>query len=169
MIDFIDLFMRWNARINLSAAQTRDEVIEHVEDSKHVVPLLSGRVLDVGAGGGFPVVIAAIERPELQLVALEPNHKKHAFLREAIRSLRLTNLDARCERLESHSMSNYNTAMSRATFDLVTWFEMARPRVVAGGCILGFEAVRRPDLPTGVVRHAYKVGGKSRAIVALRM
>jgi 16S rRNA (guanine527-N7)-methyltransferase len=169
MNDFIDLFMIWNARINLSAARTRDEVKEHIEDSKHIVALLSGRVLDVGAGGGFPVIIAAHERPDLQLVALEPNHKKHAFLREAIRTLNLQNLDARCERLEVHPNCNYNTAMSRATFDLGSWFELARAHVVEGGRVLGFEALPRLDLPKEIVRHTYRVGGKSRAIVELRV
>src|SRR6266542_3857448 len=87
LIGFIDLFEKWNLRINLSAASTREAVIEHVEDSLHVVPALraAARVLDVGSGGGFPVVIAAICLPESSITSLEPVHTKHAFLRTAAR------------------------------------------------------------------------------------
>lgn len=167
IIEFIDLFMIWNARINLSAARTREDLNEHIEDSEHVMPFLRGRVLDVGTGGGFPAVIVAVSRPDLQVVALEPNYKKHAFLREVVRTLKLSNLDARCERLEAHVARDYDIAMSRATFDLARWFEMARNRVVAGGRVLGFEAVRRVNLPLDIVRHSYEIAGKARAIIEL--
>ena len=168
MDDFIRIFMKWNERINLSAARSRDEVEEHIEDSKAVLPFLSGRVLDVGSGGGFPVLIAAIERTDLQFVALEPNHKKHAFLREVIRELGLNHLEARCERLESHASADYDVAMSRATFDLSEWLAMGAARVCVGGLVLGFEGVERVDV-VDVERHRYVVRGKNRAIVALRV
>ncbi|HEY5938193.1 MAG TPA: RsmG family class I SAM-dependent methyltransferase, partial [Kofleriaceae bacterium] len=71
---FSTLFLKWNERINLSAASSLTEVEEHVRDSLHVVPHLGQpeRVVDVGAGGGFPVVIAAICLPATHFVALEP-------------------------------------------------------------------------------------------------
>ncbi|MGE5180606.1 MAG: 16S rRNA (guanine(527)-N(7))-methyltransferase RsmG, partial [Acidobacteriota bacterium] len=82
---FLDLFEKWNRSINLSAASTRDELLEHLADSLHVVPHVrsAARVLDVGSGGGFPVVVAAIALPSVGFTALEPVHKKHAFLRTA--------------------------------------------------------------------------------------
>ena len=62
---FVELFQKWNGSINLSAATKRGEVLEHVEDCLHVIPHLDGRsrVLDVGSGGGFPVVLAAMSLP----------------------------------------------------------------------------------------------------------
>ncbi len=166
---FLDLFEKWNRSINLSAASTRDELREHLEDSLHVVPLLAGarRVLDVGSGGGFPVVVAAISLPAVSFTSLEPVHKKHAFLRTAARELGLTNLEARAERLEDHAGHDYDAAMSRATFDLADWLRLGLERVVAGGIVLGFEAVPRTDLPP-VDRHEYAIGGKRRAIVVAR-
>ena len=88
---FLDLFEKWNRSINLSAASTRTELQSHVEDSLHVVEHLRGakRVLDVGSGGGFPVVVAAIALPDVSFTSLEPVHKKHAFLRTAARELAL--------------------------------------------------------------------------------
>ena len=165
MNDFIDLFLKWNKRINLSAARTRDDVAEHVEDSRAVLRYLAGRVLDVGSGGGFPVLIAARERPEVSFVALEPIHKKHAFLREAARVLKLSNLEARCERLEDHAARDYDVAMSRATFDLVEWLARGAEHVRVGGRVLAFEGVARTDLPADAIRHPYSVREKSRAII----
>src|SRR4051812_26361613 len=93
---FSKLFAKWNASINLSAARTTAEIEEHIIDSLHVVAYLAcaKRVVDVGSGGGFPVVIAAICLPGTQFTAIEPVHKKHAFLRTAARELGLANLQA---------------------------------------------------------------------------
>jgi 16S rRNA (guanine527-N7)-methyltransferase len=166
---FIDLFEKWNRSINLSAASTRAEIRSHVEDSLHVVEHLraarAAAVLDVGSGGGFPVVIAAMALPETQFTALEPVHKKHAFLRTAARELRLANLEVFAVRIEDHQRADYDVAMSRATFDLKAWLAMGLERVRLGGLVIGFEAVTREDLDPSVVRHRYALDGKARALV----
>jgi 16S rRNA (guanine527-N7)-methyltransferase len=164
---FLDLFEKWNKSINLSAASSRAEITEHVEDSLHVIEHLANRarVLDVGSGGGFPVVIAAIELPDVLFTSLEPVHKKHAFLRTAARELGLANLEARAERLEDHRVHDYDAAMSRATFDLVEWLNSGREYVSSSGIVIGFEAVPRDDLPPNAKRFPYALAGKQRAIV----
>jgi len=179
---FLTLFAKWNKSINLSAASSRGELLGHLTDSLHVVPHLVAhaetlrstageprdvRVLDVGSGGGFPVVVAAICAPSIEFTSLEPVHKKHAFLRTAARELELANLDPLAKRLEDHEPHDYDAAMSRATLDLREWLEAGSARVVEGGIVLGFEAVRRDDLPAAVERHAYSIDAKPRAIVLL--
>ena len=170
---FKTLFAKWNASINLSAARTPAELDEQIADSLEVIPWLRDpnvkRVLDVGSGGGFPVVMAAMELPEVEFVALEPVHKKHAFLRTAARELELPNLSAFAQRLDDHEGRDYDAAMSRATFDLPTWLEMALPFLRVGGAAIGFEGVRRDDLPAGAERRIYgsSVGDKQRALVRL--
>ena len=167
--EFIDLFLKWNERINLSAASTRAELQEHVDDCLHVVPLLKSaeRVLDVGSGGGLPVAIAAICLPDQHFVSLEHIHKKLAFLKTAARELGLPNLEPLAARLEDHVEHDYDVAMSRATFDLVTWFELAKPYVRANGLIIGFEGQLRSDLGE-VERVPYEIAGKPRALVMRR-
>lgn len=167
---FVSLFEKWNQRINLSAASTRAEVIEHLVDSLHIVSHLRGRdrVLDVGSGGGFPVAIAAICLPSSSFTSLEPVHKKHAFLRTAARELRLRNLEAYAQRIEDHDRHDYDAAMSRATFDLVEWLATGARYVREGGIVLGFEAVPRDDLPKGTERHPYAMAAKQRAIIVAR-
>lgn len=166
---FVTLLARWNERINLTGAASAVEIEEHVADSEQVVPLLGDakRVLDVGSGGGFPAAILAIELPTTEIVALEPVHKKHAFLRTVARELRLPNLHAIASRLEDHDGRDYDVAMSRATFELGEWLMRGSEYVRIGGRVLGFEAQRRDDLPAEVVRHEYVIGMKPRAIVSL--
>lgn len=169
---FIELFQKWNRSINLSAARTEAELTEHIVDSLHVVPHLQPtpepQVLDVGAGGGLPCVVAAICLPDARITALEPVHKKHAFLRTAARELALPNLDARAERIDDHASADYDLAMSRATFDLREWLMRGLQTLKLGGTVLGFEAVPRADLPPGTQRFPYRLDDKTRAIVALR-
>ena len=164
---FRDLFAKWNERINLSAASTGAEIEEHIRDSLHAIRHLpaSGTVIDVGSGGGLPVVIAAICLPATTFTALEPVHKKHAFLRTAARELELGNLEAFARRVEDHAPREYSAAMSRATFDLREWILLGLELVQRGGVVLGFEATQRDDLPLPFERHAYDLDGKRRAII----
>lgn len=169
---FAALFLRWNKSINLSAARTEEAIVDHIIDSLHVVPLLRdpeiSRILDVGAGGGLPSVVAAICLPAAQITALEPVHKKHAFLRTAARELGLSGFEPLALRIEDHPGRDYDAAMSRATFDLRDWLLTALDRVHPGGLALGFEAIPRDDLPAGTVRHPYALDDKTRSVVAVR-
>lgn len=167
---FIALFQKWNQSINLSAARSREDLEHHITDCLHVVPHLVGvsSVLDVGSGGGLPVVIAAISLPEVSFTALEPVHKKHAFLRTAARELGLANLEAFAVRIDDHDRRDYDAAMSRATFDLGEWLSMGLTYVRPGGFVLGFEGVERTDLSLPIERHSYALDDKTRAIVIAR-
>ena len=103
----------------------------------------------------------AICLPTIDFVALEPVHKKHAFLKAAVRELALHNLTPLAERLDVHTPRDYDVAMSRATFDLREWLELGASYVRADGLVFGFEAIPRADLPN-VERHSYAVGSRSR-------
>jgi 16S rRNA (guanine527-N7)-methyltransferase len=180
--DYAALFQKWNRRINLSAARSEPELHDHIIDCLHLLPHLrttvlptpvspdaaAPRILDVGAGGGLPAAVVAVCMPDAHIVALEPVHKKHAFLRTVARELALPNLEALSERLEDHAAGDYSVAMSRATLDLHDWLVAGLERVAPGGVVFGFEAIPRTDLPPGTQRYPYTHLGKSRAIVALR-
>ena len=167
---FIRLFEKWNASINLSAARTSTEVEAHVVDSLHAVPHLADarRAIDVGSGGGLPVVVAAICLPSTTFTALEPVHKKHAFLRTAARELGIANLEAFALRVEDLPKHDFDAASSRATFDLREWLELGLTLVRPAGKVIGFEAVQRDDLPAPFERHPYGIDGKARSIIVAR-
>jgi 16S rRNA (guanine527-N7)-methyltransferase len=166
---FAEELLRWNAKINLTAAKTLDEVVHHIVDSSAIVPIVppsTQRVIDVGSGGGLPCAVLAILRPEIAVVALEPVHKKHAFLSHAKRMF-CPNLDPRAERVEQHADRGYDVATSRATFALAEWLEIGRGLVRPGGIVLGMEGADQTELPPGATRHPYPIAGKTRAIIRL--
>lgn len=113
---YIDLLLRWNARINLTAVRDPDNIVtRHFGESlflarhlfpEHVAPdaLVRGagpRVLDIGSGAGFPALPLKIWAPAIQLTLVESNHKKAAFLREVARALRLTDINVMTDRAEA--------------------------------------------------------------------
>lgn len=175
IIRYLKLLLRWNARINLVGSKELPELIhQHILDSLAVVryvPVNAYRVVDVGSGAGLPGVLIAIARPEVNVVALEPNHKKHAFLSTVHRVLGLQNFCALSQRLEEHleeaSFEPYNVAVSRATFPVAVWLEKANSLVSATGIIIAMEGQVAQDLPEHAMRHSYTLGGKGTRTRAL--
>jgi 16S rRNA (guanine527-N7)-methyltransferase len=99
---------KWNRKINLIARETTAaEIVEkHFLDSLALLPLLDlhggpeASLLDVGSGAGFPGLVLAAVRPQLRVTLLEPRQKRTAFLRHITRTLGLSNVQVREERLE---------------------------------------------------------------------
>jgi 16S rRNA G527 N7-methylase RsmG len=114
---YIDLLLRWNARINLTAIRDPEQIVtRHFGESlflaRHLFPSITHHqppatdhppagVLDLGSGAGFPALPVKIWAPEIHLTLIESNHKKAAFLREVVRSLTLTNVDVIAGRAET--------------------------------------------------------------------
>lgn len=90
---FEQLFLRWNARINLTSASTLGDFwSRHVLDSAQLAVLAPSELhwLDLGSGGGFPGAVMAIllgERPGSTIDLVESNGKKAAFLAAALGEL----------------------------------------------------------------------------------
>ena len=123
---YIDLLLRWNARINLTAIRDPEEIVtrhfgESLFAARHVFPeASSGReteknssalsaysavkavdsVADVGSGAGFPGLPIKLWAPQVALTLVESNHKKATFLREVTRALTLTDVNIQNARAE---------------------------------------------------------------------
>jgi 16S rRNA (guanine527-N7)-methyltransferase len=170
---YLALLVKWNEKINLVGTRDVDEIRErHIADALAVVPHIppdARRLIDVGSGAGLPGAIIAIARPELAVVALEPIHKKHAFLAALRRELPLPNFDPRAIRVEDLPANerDFDVAVSRATFALDEWLARGRELVRPGGLVLGMEGADEVELPAGATRHRYQLGNRSRAIITL--
>jgi 16S rRNA (guanine527-N7)-methyltransferase len=142
----VDLMLKWNKSINLTAITDPDEVVEkHVLDSLAVVPLLpSGSLLDAGTGAGFPGIPLAIARPELEVALVDSVQKKVAFLKNTLAELRLPKAKAYAVRLEGNpsreELPRVHAAVARAFAAPEEWLRLARHYVLPGGvaiCMLG--------------------------------
>ena len=121
---YIDILLRWNARMNLTAIRDPDEVVtRHFGESLFAARQLLPRpthlgtvanhvsVADVGSGAGFPGLPIKLWAPHISLTLIESNLKKATFLREVTRALSLTDVNIRNIRAET---------LAGDTFDLVT-------------------------------------------------
>ena len=92
---YLTLLKKWNARTNLTAIRDEEGILSrHFLESILVARLLPENVsnlLDFGSGAGFPGLPIAILRQDIAVTLAESQHKKAAFLREAIRTLASTN------------------------------------------------------------------------------
>ncbi len=103
---------KWNRRINLIARKTGvvDIVERHFLDSLTLLPFLTTTgekdkiLLDVGTGAGFPGLVLAVARPDLQIILVEPRAKRVSFLRHIVRSLQLDNVEIMHARLDETGM-----------------------------------------------------------------
>lgn len=102
LLDYRELLERWNSAYNLTAVRSADEMIaRHLVDSLAILPYVHGRSLaDLGTGPGLPGIPLAIAEPAREVLMVDSNGKKVRFLREAIRSLKLTNGRALQSRVE---------------------------------------------------------------------
>ena len=99
---YIDMLLRWNARMNLTAIRDAEQIVtrhfgESLFAARQVFPERGTpkgvRVGDVGSGAGFPGLPIKLWAPHISLTLIESNQKKATFMREVVRKLILTNVD----------------------------------------------------------------------------
>ena len=90
---YISLLLHWNRTISLTAVTDPLEVLRfHFGESMFAASSIAnrnGRLADVGSGAGFPGIPLKLALPALEVILIESNAKKAAFLAEAIRELGL--------------------------------------------------------------------------------
>jgi 16S rRNA (guanine527-N7)-methyltransferase len=74
-----------------------EEMVEHAAGFVTALTgLVSGRVIDLGAGGGLPGLVLAEARPTWSVILLDRRQKRADFLERAVRRLGLGNAEVWC-------------------------------------------------------------------------
>ena len=103
----LDLLLRWNQRMNLTALRFPEEmIVRHFGESLFAARSLLSRnaqheVFDLGSGAGFPGLPMIYWAPRLQLTLIESHGRKATFLREVGRALHLSGFSVLNVRAES--------------------------------------------------------------------
>jgi 16S rRNA (guanine527-N7)-methyltransferase len=93
LASYLDLLQKWNAKLNLTAIRTPEEIVRrHFGESLFAGSNLGQceTLLDFGSGAGFPGLPIQLLRPDVAVTLAESQGKKAAFLREVVRTLGLT-------------------------------------------------------------------------------
>ncbi|MGA7885725.1 MAG: 16S rRNA (guanine(527)-N(7))-methyltransferase RsmG [Acidobacteriaceae bacterium] len=134
---FLALLLRWNARMNLTAARDAETIVHrHFAESLFAaehVPAGAVTLLDFGSGAGLPGIPIAIARPDIAVTLAESHGKKAAFLREAVRTLglRAEVWDRRVEQMPAERI--FDAVTLRAVEKMPQACKLAVPRLRLGG------------------------------------
>ncbi|HYM86242.1 MAG TPA: 16S rRNA (guanine(527)-N(7))-methyltransferase RsmG, partial [Pseudoxanthomonas sp.] len=164
---------------NLTAIRDpREMVTRHLLDSLAMHAFVGtpgaagGTLADLGTGPGLPGIPLAIAKPGLRVTLVESNGKKARFLREAVRTLGLSNArvaEARAEAVDVHvhnSGAAYDAITARALDTLAGIIKVGGHLLKPGGRLLAMKGIRPEEeiaaLPAGwtvSVTHVLSVPG----------
>lgn len=133
-------------KFNLTAITQPDEVIKkHLADclftAKQIETEAKGalpgkRLIDIGAGAGFPSLPCAAVLPSLLVTAVDSTAKKTAYMNETASLAGIENFSAVCSRAEEYitgQRESFDFATARAVAALPVLCELCIPYVKVGG------------------------------------
>lgn len=160
LLNYLEQLQRWNRTYNLTAMRDPEQMlVQHLFDSLAVLPSLinvlykktvkSARVVDVGSGAGLPGAVMAIMQPDWSVHCVDAVEKKMAFVRQISGALRLPNLHAVHQRVETLAPCRADIVVSRAFASLADFASLAGRHVAKDGYLLamkGREPVEEIDV-----------------------
>jgi 16S rRNA (guanine527-N7)-methyltransferase len=166
---YLELMAKWNRVYNLTSI--RDEarlVSHHALDSLAVVGHLpEGNLVDVGSGAGLPGIPIAISCPGRTVTLLDANHKKGAFLKQAIAELGLVNAKVVVDRAETYRPGElFKSVISRAFSDLSDFVKLAGHLCAADGVMIAMKGLH-PHEEIALLPSSWKVSKTIRLQIPL--
>jgi 16S rRNA (guanine527-N7)-methyltransferase len=153
LIELVALLERWQARINLVSKATLSAVwTRHIIDSAQLLPHIGPTVqtvADLGSGAGFPALVLAIARPDLNVHSIDSDQRKIIFQRQVVRELSLTNLSCHSKRIEEVASIQAHIVTARALAPLDRLVGLAKPHLAPGGACLFLKGQHVEDELTG--------------------
>ncbi len=144
---YYNYLVEYNENVNLTAITEYDEVmIKHFYDSLCLSTILKNdklKLVDIGAGAGFPSVPNAIYNSNLDVTIIDSLNKRITFLNNLIDILSLDNVKAFHARAEEYIIKNresFDVATARAVARLNILTELCLPYVKVGGLFIALKS-----------------------------
>ena len=136
----VALLEKWTRKINLVSRASLPDVWErHILDSIQVFDIAgqtAGRWADIGTGGGFPGLVVAIlaqdETPGLDVILIESDLRKSAFLSAALRETG-ARAQVMAQRIEALDPLKADIISARALAPLTDLLEIASIHMAESG------------------------------------
>ena len=147
-----EIMVSTNQVMNITALTTLEKIIPlHYADcvmiEKHIP--LNATVLDVGCGGGFPILPLAIVRPDLRITGLDSTDKKIRYVQNTADELGLSvqTVSGRAEDMAKLSdyRDQFDVVVSRAVARLNVLDELCMPFVRVGGSFIAMKGCAGRD------------------------
>ncbi len=140
-----NLIQEVNKVLNLTAIDDDEGIyLKHFYDSLLIEEFLEkgSSVCDIGSGAGFPGLVLAIARPDLQITCVEPTTKRTNFLSRVCEEAGLNNVTVLNERAEDiietyRESFDYVTARAVAYLDILA--ELSIPFIKVGGIFIAMK------------------------------
>lgn len=181
-VRYQELLFEWNAKFNLTAITEPSEIeIKHFADSLSVTlafdaeqRAVSQKLIDVGAGAGFPGVPLALAFPHWRVTFLEATGKKVSFLNELKSQFPIPNSQAIHSRAEdlAHNPKHreqYDVAVARAVAPLPTLLEYMLPFVRVGGIVIAQKGREVDEEIRAADRAMNMLGGRLREVIPVSL
>ncbi len=166
---FAELLVEYNKKVNLTAITAPEDIEDkHFLDSLLFAsqPEVAGRMVDVGAGAGFPGIVTKIYKPSIALTLMEPTGKRVEFLRYACAELGLTGVEFAKERAEEAARKqwreSFDIASARAVAALPALCEYCLPLVKVDGTFLAMKGASGEEELAAAGGAIKKLGGQWR-------
>lgn len=103
----VDTFIKYNTMLNLSAIRDEDGIYtKHIMDSLELNKILEfkpgKKVLDIGTGGGFPLLPLAMTHADINFTGIDSRKKKVQAVNDMITELQIPNTVAVRSRIEEY-------------------------------------------------------------------
>ena len=154
----------------------------HLANSAAVVDFLPrrGAVADVGSGAGFPGVVIALLRPDLEVTLIEPMERRIDWLTDVVAELDLANAVVRRARAQE-VRDRFDAVTARAVAGLPRLVRITAPLLRPGGRLLALKGARAQDevdearrvikgagLEPAIIHDVVTPGGESTRVVEIR-
>ena len=158
-----------NAVMNITALTTTDKIIPlHYADCVLAAKYIpeNAKVVDIGCGGGFPILPLAIIRPDLTLVGVDSTAKKIRYVQSVADELGLsvTGVAGRAEEYQETCRETFDVAISRAVARLNILDELCMPYVKVGGKFIAMKGAAGEEEKQEALNGIKTLGGSLTAM-----